>query len=195
MSRGDHVSLPQRFPPIAYDDMTAEQRAVVDAILAERGQPASRAVGGPFQPLLRSPGLALSVQQVGAQIRFHSSIPAPLNEMSIILTARRWTSQFEWHIHRQLALDAGLDPGWVDAIARRERPTDLDPEAGAVFDFVTELLATGSVSDPAFAAVQERFGERGVADLLGTVGYYCLISFVLNVDRCPVPDGAPLLEP
>lgn len=189
------MSLPQRFPPIAYDNMTIAQRAVVDAILAGRGQPASRQVGGPFQPLLRSPGLALSVQEVGAQIRFHSSIPPRLNEMAIILTARRWTSQYEWYMHRKLAINAGLDPAWADAIARRERPIDLDPDAGAVFDFVTQLLDTGAVSDPAFAGVEERFGEPGAADLIGTVGYYCLISFVLNVDRCPVPDGEPLLEP
>jgi 4-carboxymuconolactone decarboxylase len=115
--------------------------------------------------------------------------------MAIILTARRWTSQYEWYMHRELAIKAGLAPAWVEAIARRQRPSDLDAEACAVFEFVTELLERGAVADTTFAGVAERFGERGVADLIGTVGYYCLISFVLNVDRCPAPAGEPLLDP
>ena len=35
------------------------------------------------------------------------------------------------------------------------------------------------------------FGERGVVDLIGTCGYYTLVSMVLNVERQPLPDGLP----
>ena len=40
-----------------------------------------------------------------------------------------------------------------------------------------------------------RFGERGVVDLISVNGYYSLVSMCLNVDRTPVPDGAPLPLP
>jgi 4-carboxymuconolactone decarboxylase len=185
----------QRLPPIDDDDLTPEQRAVVDAILAGPRRPPSGRVGGPFPPLLRSPGLAGPAQELGAHLRFGSALPPRVNELAIIMTARRWRAQFEWHVHRRFAIDAGLDPVWADAIAEHRRPIGMDAEAAAVYDFVTELLETGAVSDRTYARVLERFGEVGVVDLVGAVGYYCLISFILNVDRHPIPPGGvPLPE-
>jgi 4-carboxymuconolactone decarboxylase len=44
--------------------------------------------------------------------------------------------------------------------------------------------------------VQKRFGERGAVDLIGAVGYYSLVSMVLNVDGVPLPPGeTPPLKP
>jgi 4-carboxymuconolactone decarboxylase len=44
--------------------------------------------------------------------------------------------------------------------------------------------------------VTGRFGEQGVIDLIAAVGYYSIVSMVLNVDRYPLPDGeAPPLKP
>jgi 4-carboxymuconolactone decarboxylase len=52
------------------------------------------------------------------------------------------------------------------------------------------------VSDATFAAVKEKFGERGVVDLVGVLGYYSFVSMVLNVDRYPVAPGTqPELKP
>ena len=58
-----------------------------------------------------------------------------------------------------------------------------------VYDFVSELLATGKVSDPTFKRVNDTFGERGVVDLVGAVGYYSLVSMTLNVAQVPLPAG------
>ena len=119
------------------------------------------------------------------------SDPARLTELAILITARKWKAQFEWFAHLPLALKAGLDPRVADAVARGERPAVMAPEETLVFEFCSELLATGQVSDGCFAAARDAFGERGVIDLVGTLGYYGLISMVLNVDRCPLPGGAP----
>jgi 4-carboxymuconolactone decarboxylase len=91
-----------------------------------------------------------------------------------------------------MAEEAGLDPAIADAIAAGEVPT-LGDDARAVYDFVTSLLATGQVTDDQFAAVVARWGATGAADLIGVTGYYTLVSFVLNVDRYPVPGDPPLL--
>jgi 4-carboxymuconolactone decarboxylase len=111
-----------------------------------------------------------------------------LNELAILLTARRWTAQFEWFAHRRMAVEAGLDPAIADAIAAGETPV-LDDDAAAVYRFASQLLADGNVTDNAFDAVVARWGQRGAMDLIGAVGYYCLVSFVLNVDRYPLPAG------
>jgi 4-carboxymuconolactone decarboxylase len=169
--------------------MSDAQRVVADEILAGPRGAQMKRVGGPFETLLRSPALGGLVQRVGQYVRFESSMPAHLNEMAVLLTARKWTAQFEWYAHNKMALAAGLDPTIADSISRGEVPEHLDDAEAAVYRFATELLDTGSVSDDAFALMAEQFDEQAIVDLIGTVGYYCTISFILNVDRTPTPDG------
>jgi 4-carboxymuconolactone decarboxylase len=136
------------------------------------------------------------VQRVGAYVRFKSSLPAALNEMAICMAGRKWTAQYEFYAHRRLALEAGLDAAILDAIAAGTRPSKLSDDEAAVYEFAHDLLATGQVSDAAYTGVKDRFGEKGVMDLVGAVGYYSLVSMVLNVDRVPLPAGVePLLKP
>lgn len=181
-----------RFKPLTYAEMTPEQRTMIEHLLA--GERAG--TGGPFNVLLRSPEMGDIAQQLGARVRYHSSLPARLNEMAILLTARHWTAQYEWYAHKRLALQAGLNPAIVDAIAQGTRPAAMQRDEQALYDFETELLETKQVSDAAFRTATAAFGERGVVDLLCNMGYYHLVSMALNVDRYPLPDGAkPELRP
>jgi 4-carboxymuconolactone decarboxylase len=182
---------PERFSELDEASLSDEQRRVRADILA--GPRAG--MRGPFKALLRSPGLFDTAQKLGAHIRFRSSLPRALNELAILLTARHWTAQFEWYAHHKLALEAGLPRTVAAAIAEGRRPEGMSEEAAAVHDFVRSLLGTGAVTDAQFAAVRERFGEVGVVDLIGAVGYYSLVSMVLNVDRLQVPGGELPLKP
>lgn len=181
-----------RFKPLTYAEMTAPQKKMFENLISgER-----RGAGGPFNVLLRSPEMGDLAQQFGASIRYHSSIPSKLNEMTILITARHWTSQYEWTAHRRAAQTAGLSQGIIDAIAAGKRPASMAPDEEAVYDFVNELLTTKQVSDGTFKAAKDKFGERGVVDLIGVSGYYQLVSMLLNVDRYPPPAGtAPELKP
>jgi len=178
-----------RFTTLTADTMSPEQRRVAEAI-----QSGPRGVGlrGPFNALLRSPELCDLVQRVGAFVRFGSSIPSRLNELAIIMAGRKWTAQYEFYAHRRLALEAGLKPAIADAVAAGTRPVGMAEDEAIVYDFVSELLSTGQVSDTAFQRVSAAFGERGVVDLVGAVGYYSLVSMVLNVARVPLPAGVDL---
>jgi 4-carboxymuconolactone decarboxylase len=109
--------------------------------------------------------------------------------LAILITARHWTSQFEWHAHYIFAVEAGLDRAIADAIATGQRPASLRPDEAAIYEFCIELLADKQVSDARFSAVKALFGEAGVVDLIGTVGYYHIVSMILNVDRYPLPDS------
>jgi 4-carboxymuconolactone decarboxylase len=180
-----------RFPELSSDQMTDEQRAVVDAI---QSGPRGAGLRGPFNALLRSPALCDLVQRVGAYVRFGSTIPAPLNELAICMAGRKWGAQYEFYAHRRLGIEAGLNPPILDAIAAGRRPADMSNDETVVYEFVTDLLSTGAVSDARYGGVLDRFGERGVMDLVGAVGYYSLVSMVLNVAQVPLPEGeaAPL---
>lgn len=175
-----------RFKPLTYDEMTGEQRVMIEHLL--QGERAS--TGGPFNVFLRSPELGDIAQQLGARVRFHSSLPDRLKEMAILMIARDWTAQYEWSAHKRLALQAGLKPDVVDAIGAGKRPPAMQADESALYTFETELLDTRQVEDPTFRAAVAAFGERGVVDLIGLMGYYQLVSMALNVDRYPLPDGA-----
>ena len=178
----------QRFKPLTPETMTPEQKEVADRIMAGP----RKGMRGPFSALLRSPDLADAAQKLGEYVRFKTSIPPRLNELAILLTARHWTAQYEWYAHRRLAMQAGLSPEIADAIAEGKRPTAMGPEETIVYNFGHELIETGQVSDANYKAVVDKFGERGAIDLIGVMGYYSLVSMVLNVDRVPIPEGGKL---
>jgi 4-carboxymuconolactone decarboxylase len=125
-------------------------------------------------------------------VRFSSAVPARLNEMAIIMVGRKWGAQFEFWAHRKLAIAAGLSPAICDAIAAGARPAAMQDDEDEIYEFCTEILSSGHVSDANYRRIVDRHGERGVIDLVGAVGYYGLVSMVLNLDRVPLPDGEPL---
>lgn len=175
-----------RFKPLTYEEMTPEQRTLIDHLLSgPRGS-----VNGPFNAMLRSPELGDLQQAIGAYVRFKTSIPHKLNELAILMTGRHWNAQYEWYAHKRIALEAGLSPAVIADIAAGKRPASMPPDEEIVYNFTRELNETKQVSDATFKAAVEKFGERGVVDLVGTVGYYHLVSMLLNLDRYPLPDGA-----
>ena len=181
-----------RFKPLKWDEMTPAQKTMVEHLFAGPRAGAN----GPFNVLLRSPEMGDIAQQFGASMRFKSSIPPKLNEMAIIITARHWTSQYEWYAHHRAALAAGLSPAIADAIAAGKRPTGMQKDEDVVYTFCTEILTTKQVSDATFKSTKDAFGEKGVVDLIGVMSWYQMVSMLLNTDRYPLPDGVqPALKP
>jgi 4-carboxymuconolactone decarboxylase len=176
---------PDRMPPIPADKMTdVEKKVVADLVAGPRGE-----LVGPFIPFLRSPDLMNRYQKVGEYIRYQNSLGHKLTEFTILMTSRRWTQEFEWDSHYQLALKAGMKPEILEAIRDGRRPTGMADDEESVYDFCAELAQTQSVSDGTYARVLKNFGEQGVIDLTGTVGYYTALAMVMNVARTPLPAG------
>jgi 4-carboxymuconolactone decarboxylase len=175
-----------RFKPLKYDDMTPEQKAMIEHLLAgeRRGN-----TGGPFNVLLRSPILGDLVQKFGETRRFRTVLPKDVVETVVIMTARYWTSQYEWNAHKAAALQNGVKQSIVDSIAAGKRPEGMSPELEAAYTFIDELLTTHQVSDATFAAAKAKFDERGVVDLVQLCGYYTMVATFLNVDRYPLGQG------
>jgi 4-carboxymuconolactone decarboxylase len=189
----------ERFAIIQPDQMNAEQKKLFEALIngpraANYGGDAAQRVlkGGPFNAWMRSPELGLRLQAVGEQVRFKTSLPRQLNEFAILITAREWTSQYEWHAHHALAMKAGLDPQIAADLAAGKRPANMKEDEAAVYDFCIQLHRAKKVDDTNFKRVKALFGEQGVVDLVGVSGYYTAVSMTLNVAEVPVPDDKPL---
>lgn len=178
-----------RFP--SGDELTPDQKAVYDEVVYG---PRGRLVG-PLRAVIHSPDLAARWSRFGEFLRFSTCIPKRLNELAIIVVGRHWNSQLEFQIHSQAALDAGLEPAAVEAIRLADTPVFTELQDAEVYEFTRELIQTGGVSDKTHAAVTHRWGERGVVELTGVIGYYTMVCFTLNAHQIPLPDKGegPLL--
>jgi 4-carboxymuconolactone decarboxylase len=171
--------------PAALD---ADQRRIWQEIASgPRGS-----VPPPLQIWLRSPTLAENAQRLGAFCRYGTSLEPRLSELAILMTARHWTADYEWHHHEVFARKAGLDPAIIAAIAARRAPDFIREDERVVYDFCRVFYRDHKVDDATYARALAQFGERGVVELVGIMGYYALISMTLNVFEVPVPEGAKL---
>lgn len=176
---GARISLP------GPEAMTSEQREVFDAVI----NGPRKAFVGPLRAVIHSPELADHWQRLGEYLRYRSVIPRKLNELAIIVTARRWNSELEWVVHAQAARKAGLDEQIIDAILGGSAPAFEDPAEAEIYAFARELQLNGQVSEAIYDAVRKRWDERGVVELTAVIGYYTMVSMTLNAHRIPLPDG------
>jgi 4-carboxymuconolactone decarboxylase len=190
----------ERFPILQPDQMNAEQKKLLDLLLAGprgAGDAIPGAVqrilhGGPWNAWMRSPDLGNRLQNVGEYIRYKTSLPLRLNEFAILITAREWSSQYEWYAHYPFAMKAGLDPKVAEELALGRRPSAMKEDEAAVYEFCTQLHRTRKVDDAAFNRALALLGEQGVVDLVGLSGYYTAVSMTISVAQVMPPDGAPL---
>jgi 4-carboxymuconolactone decarboxylase len=182
-----------RFRPLTWDTLTPEQKTMVNDLLAG----SRTSLDGPFNAYLRSPDMGNIAQKLGEYVRFRTSVPRRLNEMTIILTAKHWSSQYEWYAHRPLAIAAGLSEAVANDIQAGRRPGTMKPDEAIVYDFCAEMRERHRVSDPTYKAAVDLLGEQGVMDVVAAMGYYDLVSMTLDLDRYPLPNNAqpPFPEP
>jgi 4-carboxymuconolactone decarboxylase len=191
--RGDRIARPH-----SYDDLTPAQKALVNSVLTGP----RRGIDGSLGVMMVSPGFADPMQKAIAYARFagregFSSVPPKLTEMAIIMGARAWTAQYAWYVHRRSAAAAGLNESIITAIRDGKRPAAMATDEEAVYTFCNELLTTKQVGDGTFQTAKTVLGgDRGIVDLVGTLGAYQVVAMMMVVDRFPLPDGAvPELKP
>ncbi len=177
-----------RLKPLASDDMNEAQQQIYSEIAGgKRGT-----VPAPLQIWLRSPELANLAQKLGEFLRYSTSLPPYLSELAILVTARFWTSQYEWYVHKNMALKAGLEPEIIEAIATRQTPEFKSSEAQVLYDFSRSLHQNHQVPDDLYSQAVAVLGELAVVELVGLLGYYTLISMTLNAFEVELPAGAEI---
>ena len=181
----------ERLPMPARESMNEAQRAAAQALI----DGPRKGVFGPFLPLLRSPVLLDRVAKVGEYLRFDSVLDVRIRELVTCATARHVGNQFEWVMHAPLARKAGTADATIEALRVGARPRDLPPDEEAALDFTRELLQSHGVSDPAYAAAFQCFGEQGVVELATLIGYFAMVSWLMNVARTPaLPSAEPGID-
>ncbi|HSB80540.1 MAG TPA: carboxymuconolactone decarboxylase family protein [Candidatus Methylomirabilis sp.] len=176
---------PPRFPPLTMQQLNEQQRPLADQIL----KVSSVGLGGPYNPLLRSPVLGQRMFDLLYYLRWNTSLPLRLNEFAILITGRLWRSQVEWVAHAPLAIKAGLPPGVVADLKSNKRPANMEPDEAVVYDFVMELSTQHQVSDDTFDRAKQLLGEQQVVDLTAVTGTYVTVAMLLAMAEEGVPPG------
>jgi 4-carboxymuconolactone decarboxylase len=166
-------------------EMNADQKQTYDeSIAGKRGKPPP-----PMMAWLNSPEMARHATRLGGFLRFDTVFSAGITEIAILVTARHWSSHYEWYAHRLLAIKGGLDEKIINDIRDRRTPTFSDPKAKVVYDVAKSLHDGHGVSKSLYDEAVKVVGERGIVEIIGLCGYYTMVSMTLNTFEFPLPEG------
>ena len=183
---GATLSAQERMPPIPLEKMTEAQKKAAADYKALRGADPS---APPWSVIMRVPDTLVPALEFRLHNLNHSNLSPKLTEFSIFIAASHWTNNWEFNAHFDAAVKAGLKTSIIDALADGRRPTGMTEDEAIVYDFCTELLEHGTVSDATYAQAVAKFGEPGVVEIAGLEGYYTYLSMVMNAARTAVRPG------
>ena len=174
-----------RVPDLGLEEMSAEQRRVHQEIGGARGG----VVRGPFAIWLRNPQLADQANQFGNTFRLAGKLDKRLFELMVLVIARHWSAQYEWFVHEKNGLAAGLTQEIVHAIRTRARPEFTREDERVVYDTITELNETRTLSQSTYDRALAALGLDLLIELIAAAGLYTMVAMTLNAFDAPVPGG------
>jgi 4-carboxymuconolactone decarboxylase len=175
-----------RVPAPSRESVPENQRTAYDEIIRERGGPVQ---GGPVSVLLNSPEMAKRASHLSAYLRRESTLPAKIQELAMLTTARELDCQYIWNAHAASGRKAGLSDALVDAIRDKRNLPVLSPDEAAVVNLGREFFRTHRVSDATFQAALQQFGPQGLTELTTLMGYYGLLAFNANTFAIDLPSS------
>ena len=185
-----------RLVPFLPADLDAEQRALYDTIAGGPRASGRHAFAltdgagrltGPFNAMLTAPALGMALQQVGAAIRYRTTLTPRVREMAILAVAARWDSEFERYAHEPIGRAAGLTGTEIDRLRRGELPELTDPAEHAAMALVRAAVIDGDVDDETYDRAVATIGVRMVFELTTLVGYYATLALQSRVFRVAAP--------
>jgi 4-carboxymuconolactone decarboxylase len=149
---------------------------VHDRIVGKR----KKRLGAPWRAWIQSPDLCDLAEALSSYARWECSFPGKLSELSILITARFWDSQYPWNAHVDQAHEKGISSDCIKAIAEKRRPEFQADDERVFYTFSMELLENHFVSDKTFNEAQALFGNRGIIDIIACVGNFSMLAMLLN---------------
>ena len=174
-----------RYPELTTAQLDDQQRPIADRILKF-----SRiGLSGPYHIWLRSPQAAKPIIDLMDYVRFQSAVPNRLREFSILIQGRLWRSQVEWSSHYQPAIKAGVPAETLAALRMNKRPSTMEPDEAAVYDFCMELFTKHAVSDQTYANLHKFMNDQQIVDLTLLQGLYVTAAATMAMADQGLPPG------
>jgi 4-carboxymuconolactone decarboxylase len=172
--------------------MPEELREAFDEVMASYGgaQP-----GGPGSVTIHSPELARKRAPANGYLRFETSVPAHILELSVLTTARTMDCAYVWNAHVAPARKAGVSDALIDAMRDRKPLPAMKDDEAALMQYASELFSSHKVSDAAYQAALTQFGTLHLVEITAVLGQYVQNAFLINAFAVDLPDtgGEPAL--
>ncbi len=165
-----------------------KDHAIVDGIVQSRG-----ALQGPFTMFLHCPELAGRLAHLGAFVRFEGSLDMRVRVLAAMTVARELDAVYVWGAQTGSARRQGVPETTITAI-REKHSRGIPPEDAQIVDFTRELMRKHRVDDATFKALRTRFGDDGLIQLTGAIGYYSMLSMTVNACEFEAAPGAEVLQ-
>ena len=185
----------ERYPALTADQLNPEQKAYIENLQKPPRSNTTALKNPPYKVYMRSPELAARLEAVSDYVRWGAGQPPRLTELAIMFTARQWSSDWIWRAHYRLAVRGGLDPSVGADIAAGKRPEKMQADETILYNYAMEMYRDKAVSDATYAAAVKQFGEKGLIDLVATMGYYDTVAMTLITAKAVAPkeDDVPQL--
>jgi 4-carboxymuconolactone decarboxylase len=185
----------ERYPALTADQLNPEQKAYIENLQKPPRSNTTALKNPPYKVYMRSPELAARLEAVSDYVRWGAGQPPRLTELAIMFTARQWSSDWIWRAHYRLAVRGGLDPSVGADIAAGKRPEKMQADETILYNYAMEMYRDKAVSDATYAAAVKQFGEKGLIDLVATMGYYDTVAMTLITAKAVTPkeDDVPQL--
>lgn len=174
-----------RLPTLKYEELESRQKASWDGHSKRR-----ETVRGPYHLWMHSPDLMDKVSPLSNYFRFDCSLPVKIREFGILVTARYWDAQYSWNAHVEKARAAGIPDDVIRDLAAGKQPQFKADDERVFYTFAMEVLEKHFVSDKTFAEAKAVFGQQGVVDLIGAVGYFSMLQIALNSAEVDLEPGS-----
>lgn len=172
-----------RLPELTDRDLLPEpSRAAFDHIVASRGR-----VSPSYAVMLHAPEMASRICHLGTKFRFESSLDPLTIELLAFTASSELDNRYEGSIHGKAAAELGVDAAVVAAIRAKVALPPMAGEIALPVNCARELVRTHQLPDALFAAAHRAFGDAGVVELIGTVGFYAMLAFTHNALQVRVP--------
>ena len=189
-----------RLPQVQRSNLDTQGRAAFDTYVSP-GTGYETGLRGPVGMWMHSPSLASAVFNVRQRVRYGTPKDQRLTELIILSTAREIDNQYEWSAHEPLAQIAGLEQEIIEAIKHRKNLASLPEITGlgeietVLIQFTRELVSEDKVSSATFKSALTLFGNEGLVDIVGLIGYYNFVAMTLKAFDVQRPVGTQLLLP
>ena len=144
---------------------------------------------GPFNSMLVAPEVGWAMQELGAAIRYRTSLANRTREVAILALASERSSDYEAYAHEAVGAACGLTADELAALRAGTAPESLSEEERLVHRTCRSLLTSRSLSDSDYQAAVAALGEAALMEVVMLVGYYDSLDLMMSAFQAPLPAG------
>jgi AhpD family alkylhydroperoxidase len=162
-----------RMPRIPYFDMTQAPAAITEPL-------GTRPPLNIYRMLAHATNAASGFLKLGGALLRESELDPKLRELTILRVGILSGAGYEVHQHKRIAARAGVPEDKIAALALGADADVFTPLEKSVLRFTDEVVLKVKASDAMFAGLLALLGNRQMAELVLTIGFYMMVSRFLE---------------